>query len=291
MSNNLMLNIDTKFIVQKVKIGDVVEYDTEKFNSNNHWTNGVKPIDYTDKLEANKTNKWIDNFRSNYKKIIINDPAVIKWMISASEISSKTGKFTKLFDDEIDEFVDKNTYADIFNGTGYFVRTENVSLKYGQHKTGPYYNMRQIIESVVSCIDGHKPLYENTTDLTIYLLDWVNVDDYNEFRVFVNDNKITAVSQQNLYNVYDKLDNQQELINKLKLITNYFDENIRPVITHMSSYSYDFAIINNKIPYFIECNSFGKEYAAGSALFHWLLDENILYGDASNDIYFRYTVR
>jgi hypothetical protein len=61
-------------------------------------------------------------------------------------------------------------------------------------------------------------------------------------------------------------------------------------INWISSYSYDFAIVNNK-PYFIEMNSFGKEYAAGSALFHWLLDEDILYGKSGeNCIEFRYTV-
>jgi hypothetical protein len=38
-------------------------------------------------------------------------------------------------------------------------------------------------------------------------------------------------------------------------------------------------------------NCFGKEYAAGSALFHWLLDEDILYGKSGSElIEFRYTV-
>ena len=29
-----------------------------------------------------------------------------------------------------------------FNGTGYFVRANDVSLKYRQHKEGPYYSLR-----------------------------------------------------------------------------------------------------------------------------------------------------
>ena len=105
-----------------------------------------------------------------------------------------------------------------------------------------------------------------------------------------NNNKITAISQQDLYNVYPKLDNTEFIISKLQLIVDYFNENIERNFHHVSSYSFDFAILNNKTPYFIEMNSFGKEYAAGSALYHWLLDEDILYGKSNNDIYFRYTI-
>ena len=57
----------------------------------------------------------------------------------------------------------------------------------------------------------------------------------------------------------------------------------------VSEYTIDIAIIENK-PYFIEINCFGKEYAAGSSLFHWLIDEDILYGKKSDKIYFRYAI-
>ena len=62
-------------------------------------------------------------------------------------------------------------------------------------------------------------------------------------------------------------------------------------INWTNNYTFDFAIINSQ-PYFIELNSFGKEYAAGSALFHWILDEHILYNkfEHNNFIEFRYTI-
>ena len=175
------------FIIQKVNINDVVYYDKQKYNTNNHWIDNTPPKDYHSSMENTRTNKWINKFRTNYMQITIDDPKDIKWMIAASEISSKTGAFTKLYDDELDEFLDKyaNKYKHIFDGTGYFVRTENVSLKCGQHGVGPYFNLRQIIESIVSCTYGHTPIYETTTKIVIYLLDWVKIDDHNEFRVFV----------------------------------------------------------------------------------------------------------
>jgi hypothetical protein len=52
----------------------------------------------------------------------------------------------------------------------------------------------------------------------------------------------------------------------------------------------DFAILNDDTPYFIELNSFGKEYASGSALFDWIQDYSILYGLNGNSIEFRYTI-
>lgn len=64
-------------------------------------------------------------------------------------------------------------------------------------------------------------------------------------------------------------------------------------INWIKNYTFDFAIVQNSKPYFIELNSFGKEYAARSSLFHWILDESVLYNNFINNEYiieFRYTV-
>lgn len=293
-----MASIYPNFVIQKIDIDEVVAFDNAKFNSNNHWLTDaegfvVAPDDYKEKVEASNTKYWVDKFRTDYKKIIIDDPSELAWMIAASRISSKTGKFTNLYQDEMDEFLKVNEpkYSEIFNKTGYFVRSENVSFKYGQHGVGPYYCLKQILESAISCIEGHKPLHDNTQFLTLYLLDWVNINHSDEYRVFVCNNQITAISQQYLHSVFDGLNNDEQNIERLRIMYDYFENNIKNEFSHLESYSYDFAILNGQTPYFIELNSFGKEYAAGSALFHWLLDEAILYGKNSGTIYFRHTIR
>ena len=91
--------------------------------------------------------------------------------------------------------------------------------------------------------------------------------------------------QQNLY----KRLQITNIENKIDLIVKYFNDVISKKINWIDTYTYDFAIVDN-MPYFIEMNSFGKEYAAGSALFHWLHDEKILYNDYDDTIEFRYTV-
>lgn len=150
----------------------------------------------------------------------------------------------------------------------------------------------------------------------IYLFEWININPNLEFRVFVNNNKITAISQQQLYDrnqilynissQYNHIDDQAccltrnqsilynncinhktQIINQwCECITSFFEHKIKPLITHIANYSIDLAILNDNIPYLIELNSFGKEYSAGSALFHWLLDEQKLY--SGEQIYFRY---
>lgn len=288
------------YIIKPIKLDDIVEYDKKKYNSNNHWINDIRPVDYELVLAQTSTSKWIDFFKQ-YKKITIDNPIWIGLLKKVSEISTQTGKFSKLFMDEFDIIVEQldKEYGYLFDciEPGYFVRVNNVSLKYGQYKEGPYKNIRTILESIVSCIRTHSPIKPNTSVLEIYLIDWSVIKPEFEFRVFVCDNKITAISQQNIYSVLFKnyLDNNIYFIDmikeKLNIIIDYFYKEILPKITWISNYTFDFAIIDSK-PYFIELNSFGKEYAAGSALFHWELDEKILYNnfsDGNSTIEFRYT--
>ena len=278
-----------KYNIISVTIDDINKYDTEKYNSNNHWVNNEQPKDYKLVLSKSHTHMWINKFKPEYKNIVINNPNHINWLKRASQLCSQTGKFSNLFVDElIDTIIDlEKDYKHLFdNNTKYFVRVNNVSLKYGTHGVGPYFSLKNILESTVSSIKGHCPIYEDTKELVIYLLPWVKINDENEFRVFVYKNKITAISQQHLY----KRLNMTNIENKLNIITKYFNDVISKKIDWIENYTYDFAIIDDQKPYFIEINSFGKEYAAGSALFHWLLDEKILYNDNPDTIEFRYTV-
>jgi hypothetical protein len=98
-----------------------------------------------------------------------------------------------------------------------------------------------------------------------------------EFRLFIYNNKITAISQQHIYKnslwLIQKSDD--ELIQIVKDINNFFKEKVMDKIL-IQEYVMDIAFVNDHY-YFIETNSFGKEYASGSALFNWLIDDNVLH--------------
>lgn len=275
-----------KFKITPIELTDIKLHGDAKYNSNNH--GNVTPADYLHVLSQSNTEKWIDLFKPEYKKITIDDPNYLYLLKLANKVGEITGKIPKIFMEDMDKLF--NELKHNFDGTNYFVKVNNVSLKHGIHGIGPYNNIQKIIESTVTCMEGHTPIYPNVKKIDIYLLPWVNIERVNEYRVFVYNNKITAISQQNLYlKLYDE-SSISKIPENLQIIVDFFHKDIIQKITWVSSYTYDFAIIDNK-PYFIEMNCFGKEYAAGSALFHWLLDEDVLYNKSENDIIeFRYTV-
>lgn len=108
-----------------------------------------------------------------------------------------------MYSDERDALVASHRGSLFAGHTPYFVRTENVSLKYGMHG----------VESLVASTTGHSPLSDdassddNTEDpppppprpIKLYLIPWQPMSKDKEFRVFVCNNRVTCVSQQHLY--------------------------------------------------------------------------------------------
>lgn len=288
-------NIKIKYI----ELSDVLLYDKIKYNTQNHHENG-KPDDYLKKSLECDTKHWIDKFKKTYTVIHL-DKNDLNWMKQAAIIGMQTKCFSNLYKEELNIFLEKNKFISNLISSSkekYFVRCDNVSLKYGCHGTGPYSDLKNIIESLVTCPSTHRPYFENITELKLYLIPWQQIDPDKEFRVFVHNNKITAISQQHLYQINKTLkmmsdeEKSKTILNWIHVISTYFEKIIIKQITHIDSYVMDIAILENNSAYFIEINPFGKEYSSGSSLFHWIVDEEILY-DKNNDglIYFRSVVQ
>lgn len=269
----------------------------QDFNSNNHWSNCGRPDDYEYILSKSKTFNWVDLFHKDYPIVEI-DKKDLEWMIQAYKIGRCTGIFPKSYVKELEDMLDRYQHVEeIFKRSkGYFIRTEDVSLKYGQHGTGPYKDFKSVVESLVTSIHTHTPIREDTIMIKLYFLPWLNhMHKDTEFRVFVFNNKITAISQQRWYtkNKLLKGVDSDALSTMIKQILDYHENVISKRITHAKNYSMDLAVLNpltnQSQIYFIEINSFGKEYAAGSSLFHWLTDEDILYSDGTI-VEFRYVI-
>ena len=283
-------------LVKKFYLDHVFAQNKILFNTNNHHFEEKIPApkDYNEVLDKGNTCNWIDKFHdNNYYKLIL-DSEDLKWMSNALfKIGIITRRFSELYQDELIETAKK--YAYFFenlpkNDKGWFVRSDSVSLKEGIHGVGPYKNITQVIESIVTTSPNHCCFTENDTSCSLYFLPFIDIDSEKEFRIFVHNNQITALSDQHLYTINEhwntKNDNDISIV--VYKIIEYFENNIKDKMKYMENYVMDLALIGEEeTPYFIEPNSFGKYYAAGSALFHWIYDHDALYGE-SDSIEFRY---
>jgi hypothetical protein len=269
--------------IVKIPLEDILEKGKERYNSNNH---GDMPADYSYVLSQTHFSKF--KHLKQYKTFEL---PIKNWMYEANKISWITGEFPNSYKEELDDYCKEYNHLNTNFDKPYFIRTESVSLKYGCYGNILYDNIQMLLKSIISCPHNHSPLLsiKNQKSLSIYLIDNVNINKNLEFRVFVYNKKITAISQQFIYTKNTYINNiiAEKIITDIK---EFVYNNIIPNITHISNFTIDLSILNNNEIYFIELNSFGSEYAAGSALFHWEIDKDILYNQTSNEIEFRYVV-
>ena len=289
-----------EIIIKRMQLDHVLSHDKVLFNTNNHWENEQMPDDYKIVLSRSQTCNWVDKFHSDYHLIVL-DATDLNWMKKAAKIGMITGKSSKLFEDELNDICKKyrRQWEEINNNNkenfkGWFIRSNKVSLKEGEHGVGPYKDFKSIIESAVSCGSGHQFFEQEDTLCNIYLFPWLNLNPQKEFRVFVYQNEITAISDQHLYkiNEYFNTLSDTQIKEMILQILEFFENNVKTKLDYLGNYTMDLGFIENTsenntdIPYFIEPNSFGKLYAAGSALFSWIYDTDVLHDFES--IEFRY---
>jgi hypothetical protein len=268
-----------------------IQKNPKNYNVNN--LSEVIPNDYNDTRFACNTQNWIESFHDFFIHITIEN---IQWMKEANNLYNITNKWSHLYDDELEELTSKLSKEYTFKWEDYFVRTSHVSLKESPYGIGPYRDFKSIIKAICCTYYKHAAIQESDKVLNIYLLKWINFNYFKEFRVFVYKNKITGISNQHLYEKNTLLTslskNDLEILAKkiVEYFYNDFTKKWKNTITHklLDSYTFDLLIDNNDNFYFIEPNSFGASYAAGSSLFHWELDYNQL-TNYNNEIEFRYT--
>jgi hypothetical protein len=284
--------------VRAIPLQEVIK-DSEsrcRFNSNNHWEEG-RPEDYDLVMDKTQTINWIDRFHDSRKiRIILIGPSDVSWMQEAELVCTYRGVFSTLFQDKIEDYVSSHpgesetmsSYPDsgIKKASGWFVRTDWTSLKDGEFGIGPYNCLEKLLKSLCTSRRGHSPISRCAPGkfLTVYLIPWVTIA--REYRMFCYNKKITCISQQN---VYKRFGWSEEILREdSALLLNYFYHKIEDCLVY-DNVTIDIAILDDGTPYFIEFNSFGKEYASGSALFHWILDYDLLYSDGEK-VHVRYTV-
>jgi len=250
-----------KIIIEKIST-------TKGLNTNNEWQDEKIPDDYWEHNSQTNFDKYVDNFHRSYSVINLDHP----WLEEAHKIGRITFKFPKSFENELNALLDE--YEGGLLSENYFVRTNSASLKTGLYGVGPYCHLKQIIISMVTSSYSHSGMGQK-----LYLLPWKKLDENNEFRVFVYNGRITAISQQHLYDVYENLSHASNRVleNMVNVLTNWYISYVKPRVP-INSFVMDACFLTDDSIYFIEANPWGMEYGSGSSLFNWKTDYNILYG-------------
>jgi hypothetical protein len=271
-----------KIIINPINLVDVLNYP-DKYNVNNLYD--IIPKDYNEICNSNNTKHWVELFHTEYKLISITNKYHINWIKEAYSIGKLTRRFPNMYKEDLDILCKE--YGSIFHKE-YFIRTEHTSLKDGIYGVGPYTSLKNAIESISTCTHNHYPIHKDDTIINIYLMEWKTFDKDNEFRVFVFNNHITAISSQFVY-CKNKYKSKNEIKQTVIDINNFFKENIKDKLLNKNNYTFDLCL-TDKGYYFIEPNPFGKDYSAGSSLFHWINDSKVLCNEIEDIIEFRYTV-
>lgn len=317
-----IINSRPNINIRKIRLNHVLRHDRILYNVNNLYED-TPPPDYQQRIADCNTHHWIGAFHDHLNIRRLKDDTTkftgyftveieesdLKWMRRAFQTGRITGHFPH--DEDLREELERA--AKKYNGTGArvlaqicdykrcidtcytvkdilgegrFVRSERVSLKYGAYGAGPYYDMREVLISMVTTREGHICFTDTDTTCNLYFLPWMKILPEKEFRVFVYNNRITAISQQNLYSVNKWLVGMSkvQIRDLVTCIQLYFYWHIVYKMQYFGNYVMDLAITEEEFQfyrqpnpiYFIEPNSFGAEYAAGSALFHWHHDDHII---------------
>eukprot|EP01084_Bolivina_argentea_P190666 327577_1 len=202
----------------------------------------------------------------------------------------------------------------------YFIRLNECSPKDSRLGMGPFTNVEQMFESLIcSCrarkalqkayfsgieqekisVSDYNEIKNKDTDVgktdnknkwegfgegtLLWLIPWRNdIKSKNEFRCFVRENKLRAISQYVWYKDCGWI-NKQNILNKMCVDVQMLANRITQHIGH-DQYVLDIHVLfdkDNEQEYkieMIECNSFGAQLAAGAGCFHWIKDYNQLYG-------------
>ena len=172
--------------------------------------------------------------------------------------------------------------ANIVSGDKYFIRLSGTSGK-NEKSIESYDNVDDIIKHLTSTKLFVDQEYKLDKDSYLIMIKWNDrLNQRYEFRIFVVDNKITAVSQQYWQTLYQYSKKELDIIEYA--LTNMAFIGKIPYHTFIGDVYID---IDTKTCHLIECNPFGAYSGAGSGLFEWEKDYDLLYG-INNKPEFRY---
>ena len=102
----------------------------------------------------------------------------------------------------------------------------------------------------------------------------------HEFRCYVSQGQLTAISQYHCYHRFESLQ-QKEHVLRIREAIEQFHELVHSSLSGLPDYVMDVAVFSDYSCQLIELNPFGQHMSSGSGLFHWVKDWDLLCGGLS----------
>ena len=308
-------------IFGNVCIKTIPQYDVytkqKDFNSSNHpfmtLNDDIKQIE-KEKLSDDEYYKLLNKTKySNYAQLISknNDRFSISFnqeqieiLYKANEEGVSCGGIPKQYENEMESIIEfiktelkkerKEEKDDNNNNADYFIRLDNCSPKDTIFGFGPFNidSIKFAVSSLCASQRCHVILKRNmkikSQKLLLWFIKWrEDINDNDEFRCFVHNKSLTAISQYKWMQIipkWSKQENHKILVEMVPQIQSLID-NLCKSLEDLTEFALDIHLAfkdketdNKPQVEIIELNSFGVQMACGSALFHWIRDFKQLYG-------------
>lgn len=243
----------------------------------------IYQIDNQDRLLTIVYQSYLDGFDYNiwYSPDIPNGPKNVT-IIQISDSEKKA-----LLNKNVSSLIglEKQISDKMINGNLYFIRLSSTSGK-NEKPVRPFEKPKDIVEHLMSVKLFADREYNRDKDTCLIMMPWQQIiSNRCEFRIFVVNNKLTAASPQIYWKEHsyttDELEVFQEVLSNIPFINKVI----------YNTYVADvFIDIDTKQCHLIELNPFGPASGAGSSLFNWISDYDILHGlnNENNEAELRY---
>ena len=235
--------------------------------------------DNTKKMLTTVYQTYLDGFDYNiwYEPNIPNGPQNVKMIHISNKIKKifiDIFKFNNKYDDNKKLLKLKNKINKcLIPNQPYFVRLSSTSGK-NEKSLKEFYTADQIINHLTSNKLFVFQEYERDKDTYLILIPWNEyIDPRYEFRIFVIDGKLTGASIQCWYELIqhssDELETFEYALSNIEFLN---------VFEYSSFIAEVYIDMDTKICHLIEVNAFGAYCGAGSSLFNWIDDYDLLHG-------------
>lgn len=169
--------------------------------------------------------------------------------------------------------------------SGYFMRLSGTSGK-NEKSVEPIYTADQAVDALTdNAIFLHQEYQRLEKTTCIVLRPWLDqIEKKNEFRVFVHNGAVTGVSQQHWKELFCYSAEELQAVQKAIANASFLKPGLAPYHSFVADVWVSF---DDEKCHLIEYNPFGAHCGAGSALFEWQRDHEILYG--KQEAQFRFT--